>query len=62
MPKSQEPKRPSWMDTYKSIRKEPVRPGQVIQPTNRRTVDDIDEEDVRQWETWRGEDLDDFEA
>lgn len=62
MAKSKKPAKPSFMASYKAMRKEPTPPGRVIQPRDREIADALDQDEARQWETWRGEDLEDFEG
>ena len=59
--KSKNSKRSTWLETYKGIRKEPTPPGRVIQSQDRDIIDDEDEREIRKWESWRGEDFEDFE-
>jgi hypothetical protein len=54
-------KKPNSIEIYKSIRKEPVPPGRVIQPKNRQLEDDNDDEIIDRWMGWRGEDFEQFE-
>jgi hypothetical protein len=54
-------KRPTNLEIYKSIRKEPTPPGRIIQPKDREHEREVDEEEIDHWLGWRGEDLDEFE-
>jgi hypothetical protein len=51
----------TYLEIYKSIRKDPTPPGRIIQPKNRDLAQDEDEREIEKWESWHGEDYEDFE-
>lgn len=59
--KQRKPRSSDQVEVYKSIRKEPVPPGRVIQPKNRELDDEVAEREMEQWRGWRGEYFEDFE-
>lgn len=54
-------KRASWLDVWKGTRKDPVPAGRTHQPKDREIDEARADDEMRQWESWRGERYEDFE-
>lgn len=54
-------KRPTWLEVWKGTRKEPVPASRTHQPKDREIDEGLADDEMRQWQSWRGESYEDFE-
>lgn len=58
---SKNPRRPTFLELYKSIRKEPTPPGRTHRRRNRDLAAKADEREITKWKGWKGEAHEEFE-